>query len=457
MKKCLLAAIIFSLLMIPVFSAYNSWGIPDSSEIRAKLVENWFENDLENIRNNLQEIYINSAGQKFQVRLEEAENTYNIFVSPAAEINVKIISDKETRTQKTEVFPGDNPGSWVLIKDKKTNKPIRIRYYFKPNSEVYIQFSPHNRTAFADMVIFDNYVSRSIPCGVPFELFYKASFEDVLNVTKSILPWNYVITDKSDYQSILQMSAIIKENLPSIMYAPDAMYDENDKVVRITNGKPFEAVVAENQKQNLYLSSAGFIKWIADGLIEPIAGSSLKRDPLIKETVEVKENGYQGVLSTKYNLFFALDWIRNLSRAVISVYTEKNYVYNQADVDVCINPFSGSISEKGIVNNVSFVNDSGYKMEVLKSLLYLLAASEPDTFYFGAIRGTDRSVSPEIKAFNECVAFFPYFDSNGLFNCFVFMNGRAIKLEDFCLLYQDDFVYLTRVRSAEEFYPYSIK
>ena len=122
MKKCLLAAIIFSLLMIPVFSAYNSWGIPDSSEIRAKLVENWFENDLENIRNNLQEIYINSAGQKFQVRLEEAENTYNIFVSPAAEINVKIISDKETRTQKTEVFPGDNPGSWVLIKDKKTNK-----------------------------------------------------------------------------------------------------------------------------------------------------------------------------------------------------------------------------------------------------------------------------------------------------------------------------------------------
>ena len=250
MKKCLLAAIIFSLLMIPVFSAYNSWGIPDSSEIRAKLVENWFENDLENIRNNLQEIYINSAGQKFQVRLEESESTYNIFVSPAAEINVKIISDKETRTQKTEVFPGDNPGSWVLIKDKKTNKPIRIRYYFKPNSEVYIQFSPHNRTAFADMVIFDNYVSRSIPCGVPFELFYKASFEDVLNVTKSILPWNYVTTNKSDYHSILQMSAVIKENLPAIMYAPDAMYDENDKVVRITNGKPFEAVVAENQKQN---------------------------------------------------------------------------------------------------------------------------------------------------------------------------------------------------------------
>jgi len=457
MKKSLLVCFIFALFLLPAFSAYNSWGIPDSSEIRARLLENWFENDLENVRTNLQEIYINSAGQKFQVRLEEAEDTYNIFVSPSAEINVKVISDKEVRTQKTEVYPGDNAGSWVLIKDKKTNHPLRIRYYFKANSEVYIQFTPHNQTAFADMVIFDNYVARGIPCGVPFKNFYKASFEDVLNITKSILPWNYVITDKSDYHSILQMSAVISENLPSILYAPDAMYDEKDALVRISNGKAFEAKLSAEDNENLYLSSAGFVKWIADGLVEPIAGSRLKREPLIKETVQVKENGYQGVLSTKYNLFFALDWIRNLSSAIISVYTEKNYVYNQADVDVCINPFSGSISDAGIVNSVSFVKDTGYKTGVLKSLLYLLAASDPETFYFGAIRGTDRSVSPEIKAFNECLAFFPYFDSNGLFNCFVFINGRAIKLDDFCLLYQDDFVYLTRVRSAEAFYPYSIK
>lgn len=455
MKKKIILGFITALLISPVFAAYNSWGIPDSSEIRGKLVETWFENTLENVRSNYQEIYINKAGEKFQVRLEESDKTFNIFVSPSAENNVKIISDKEMKTEKTEVFPGDNAGSWVLIRDKKTGKPVRIRYYFAANSEVYVQFSPHNNTSFADLVIFDNYVAKGIPCGVPFSNFYKASFEEVLTITKKILPWNFVTTNKSDYHAVQQIGAVIAENLPSILYAHDAMYNDKNELVKVTNGKAFGASNVE--KDTLYLSSAGFMKWIADGLVEPIAGNQLKREPLLTETVQVKENGYQGVFSTKYNLFFGLNWIRNLSSAIISVYTGRNYQYAEAGIDVTINPFSGSISTEGIVNNISFVEDSGYTTSVIKSLMYLLAASDPETFYFGAIRGTDRTVTPEIKAFNECVVFLPFFDSKGLFNCYVFMNGRKISLDDFCMLYKDDFVYLTKVRASEDFYPKSVK
>lgn len=455
MKIKILSILLGLFLLSPLTAAYNSWGIPDSSEIRSELSERWFENSLENVRTNLQEIYINAAGQKFQVRMEENDKTFNIFVSPVAEINVKIYSDKEIRTEKTEVYPGDNPGSWVLIKDKKTGKPLRIRYYFASNSEVYVQFTPHHQTALADMVIFDNYVAKGIPCGVPFATFYKASFQDVLKITDKILPWNFVTENHNDYHSTQQMAAVIAENLPYIINSPDAMYNEKNELIKISNGKPFGS--SNSNENHIYLSSVGFLKWIADGLVEPIAGSQLKREPLIKETVQVKENGYQGVLSTKYNLFFALDWIRNLSSAVVSVYTGKTYFYNEARTDVTINPFTGSISTEGIVNNIAFVEDSGYTTEVLKSLLYLLAATDPETIYFGAIRGTDRTVTPEIKAFNECVAFLPYFDSNDLFKCFVFMNGRAITLEDFCMLYKGDFVYLTKIRGSESFYPYSVK
>lgn len=455
MKKKFLGFILFQIICTSLFAAYNSWGIPDSSEIRNQLIERWFDNTLENVRTNLPEIYTNAAGQKFQVRLEESETTYNIFVSPSAVINVKIYSDKGARTERQEVFPGDNPGSFVLIKDKKTGKPIRIRFYFSSNSEVYIQFTPHNQTALADMIIFDNYVAKGIPSGVPFSLLYKASFEDVLKITEKILPWNYVTINQSDYHSILQMGEIIKENLPSIMLTADAMYDEKNELIRISTGKPFEN--ADIDSSCLYLSSAGFIKWIADGLVEPIAGSQLKREPLLKETVQVKENGYQGVLSKKYDLFFSLNWVRNLSSAVVSVYTGKTYFYNESGADVTVNPFAGSISSTGFVNNVSFIEDSGYKTTVLKSLLYLLAATDPETIYFGAIRETDKTVTPEIKAFNDCVIFLPYFDSNNLFNCFVFINGRAVSLDDFCMIYKDDFVYLTKVRATENFYPCTVK
>ncbi|MBR2107411.1 MAG: hypothetical protein IJ937_09105, partial [Treponema sp.] len=350
MKKASLLLLIL-LFVSPIFAAYNSKSVPDSSEIRKSLVEKWFEAPLSAVRMNLPEIYNNPAGEKFQVRLEESDTTYNIFVSPQKKIKVDVYSDLGKETKEQEVYPGDAPGSWVLIKDKKTEKILRIRYYFLKNSEVFIQFTPRGKTALADLVIFGNYAARGVPTGVPFTTFYSASFDRVMNITKNSLPWNYVDVDPSMYHSVLQMAAVIQERLPNILFAPDAMYDENGELIQIFSGKPYDEIQTDDDR--MMLSSAGFLKWIADGLVEPIAGGRIKREPLLQETVQVKETGLQGSLSQKYNLFFSLDWIRNLASAVISVYTGKTYKFNQSGVDVTINPFASKISSTGVANVVT--------------------------------------------------------------------------------------------------------
>ena len=89
LNRRIFTGLILLLLTVPVFADYNTWGIPDSSEIRKGLKERWFEASLEDVRMNLPEIYDNAAGQKFQVRLEESDTTYMIFVAPCATINVK--------------------------------------------------------------------------------------------------------------------------------------------------------------------------------------------------------------------------------------------------------------------------------------------------------------------------------------------------------------------------------
>ena len=453
MKKilCLITALCVAL---PLFAAYNRLGIPDSSEIRAGLEEAWFTAPLDVIRQNAPEIRANNNGEKFQIRLEENDSTFNVFVSPRALIKVNVYSDKGMYTEEQELYPGDAAGSWVLIRDKRSGKPLRIRYYFLKNSEVFLQFTPQGKIALADLVIFGYYAARGVPTGMPFEKFYSASFEDVMTITETKLPWNYVLTDPQQYDSIKQMIAVIREKLPLITSVPDAMYDENGDLIHISNGKKFEkAEMADVPEGNLLLSSAGFVKWIADGLVEPMSGGLLKRDPLIKETVSVKDNGRQGVLSQKYDLFFSLNWVRNLASAVVSVYSGKTYLFNQSGVDVTVNPFASSITEKGVANTVTFVENSGHTVAVLPSLLYVLAATEPGTMYIAAIRGTDRTVSPEIMAFNDCVVFFPYFQEDGSFACNVFMNGREMSLENFCYYYAEDFVYLTRVKTSERFYP----
>lgn len=451
MKKLFVPFLLILIFPAVAFASYNSLGVPDSAEIRKSIVETWFEAPLSAVRENPPELRKNPAGEEFQVRLEENDTTFNIFVSPHATMNVSVYSDTGVYIQEQDVYPGDAPGSFVLIRDKKTGKPIRARYYFVKNSEVYLQFTPNERTAYADLVIFGNYAARGVPTGMPFSKFLTSPFSEVQQITETKLPWNYVLTDSTLYHSNMQMAAVVREKLPNILCVQDAMYDENNNLVHISTGKEYQTY--ESDKGKTLLSSAGFVKWIADGLVEPLTGGMLKRKPLITETVQVKDIGYQGILSQKYNLFFSLDWIRNLASGVISVYMGKNYMFNESGVDVTINPFASSITDKGVANTVTFVENSGYNVAVLQSLLYVLAATEPGTFYFGAIRGTDRSVSPEVKAFNECVVFFPYFLSDGAFGCSVFMNGRELTLEDFCMLYEDDFVYLTRVKSSEQFFP----
>lgn len=437
--------------VFPLHAEYNRYGVPDSAEIRKDLIETWFEAPLADVRMNRPEVRKNSIGQEFQIRLEESDTTFTIFVSPHASLAVDVYSDRGKKTIIQDVYPGDAEGSWILVRDKLTGNPIRIRWYFSADSDVYVQFSPLKENAYGDFIIFGGYAARQVPSGLPFERFYTASFADITAWTKNTMPWKYAFPRTDLYHSTLQMVNVIREKLPGLVYAEDAMYDENDEPVSVSTGRPRD--IHEEDSDKISLSSAGFIKWIADGIVEPAAGSSLKRAPLIIPTVEYKEDGYQGILARSYSTSFSLDWTRNIAAAVFSVYTGKTYLYPQSGVDVTEEPFSAELSPQGIRNTSGYVKDSGYPASFIKPLMYVLACEHPEECYLAAMRGTDRSHAPEVKAFNECAVLFPYFDSEGRFACTVFRNGAESSVDDFCRFYRDDFIHLVRMRTTEKFFP----
>lgn len=454
MKKIICVFYTLLLTSLSIFCDFNKFGIPDSSKIRSTLNEKWFLAPLENVRENKPEIFYNEIGEEFQVRMEEDDDFFYIFVSPKKEINVTFYTEKKTSVKKQIIYPGDALGSTVLVKDKKNSKPITFRYYFIQNSEIYLQFTPQKKTALIDLVIFGNYAAKGVPSGLSFEYFLQASFNEIYKITENKIPWQFVFHDSQFYNNVKQMIGVIRERLPQMNFTTDSMYNENNELISIFSGKPYDKIESiKKENKNLYLSSAGFQKWIADGLVEPLSGGKIKREPLMFSTVESKSVGLQGILSEKYNINFALDWIRNLASAVISVYTGKTYVYGESGVDVTFVPFSSKTSNFGSERFVSFVENSGYTTSVLKSLLFVLSAIQPDTFYFGAIRQTDRTVTPEVKVFNDCVTFFPYMNADGNFECSVFMNCREMNLDDFCLLFSEDFVYLTKVKASSRFFP----
>ena len=449
-NKFFLFVLLFSLVFSSGYAEYNKDGIPDSSEIRKSLEQTWFYAPLSNVRMNKAEIRTNRIGEKFQVRLEETEKDFAIFVSPHTKMEVDVYTEDGMHTEIQDVYPGDSKGSWVLIKDKKTENPLRIRYYFTNNSEVYVQFFPLKEMAYADFVIYNCYAARSIPTGIPFRKFYTSSFAQVKKWTESKLPWKYdnILTD--DYLEILQMIGVIREKIPELLLTENACYDEEGKPVYISNGKLREIKPEESDK--ITLSGAGFLKWIIDGINEPLTGSYLKLAPLTEETVLYSETGHYGIKSSKFSISFTLDWTRNLAAAISSVRTKHFFTYKDSGVDVNEDFFSSRLTDDGIKASSGYIKDSGYETESLKAILYALSSVNPWTFYLASIRETV-NVSPEIKVFNECAAIFPYFDAEQKFRVAVFKDCAEVDFDSFCSRFSKSTVHLVKVQTAKEFYP----
>lgn len=454
-KGALFAAL--SLFCGPLFADWNSLSIPDSAEIRRQISREWFESSLDVLRGLNSEIRTNQIGVQFQVRLEEQQEVFLTIVAPKSQMKVDVYEAAGVRTATEDSYNMESPGAWILVRSKKDGSPLLSRYYFAKDPGVYVQFRPNKEASLADLVIFENYAARGVPLGVPFEKFYTASFAEIQGLTKGNLPWKNVEPRAGHYDDTLVMIQTIRDSLGNIAYVDDAAYNEEGKPVAIHNGQA--RFVPENFRRSLTLSSAGFVKWICDGLVEPLAGSYLKLGPLVKETVETNPTGSQGVLASRWNANFSLDWTRNLAAAVLSVRSKKTIMYPDSGVDVSIEPFAARWTANGVQSAAGYIKNTGYKIQYLKPLLYVLATLNPQYFYLAAIRQTGKDAKGnEIKVFNDAAAIFPYFDSEGRFKATVFYDGAEYTLQQFCDSFAgmkagDSFAHLTRVKASAKFYP----
>lgn len=455
MKKFLFA-ILTGLFLLPLsFADYNRFNIPDSSEIRAEIKDEWFDQDLEAIQMNNIQVRESVTGEKFQISLEEEDRNFYVYVSPRVPVKIEVHDSKGVKIVEEESYPINAYGTWVYARSKADQRPQFIRLYVSKNTDVFIEFRPHKNVTVADFIIYNSFAVQSVPIGIPFEKLLTASINDIYSLTKKSLPWKYIDTQSLDFTDKQYMISVLDKMQKDIANEDDAMYDEKGKLVSIKDGKP-HAVKEENKDKKLVLSSCGYVKWVVDGIVDPLASSYLKRGPLIEPTVEYSDIGFQKTLNNSFSTYFSLDWTRNLAAAALSVRLKKTYLYKDTGVDVTIEPFTSVFTKQGFVNTAGYITNSGYQPEYIRAVLYVLAVTEPDYFYLAAIRQTDTTQSPEIKVFNDAAVIIPYLDSNGIFKADVFFEGKKYRWNDFeryLIQAKNCFVHLTRVKASKVFYP----
>lgn len=372
---------------------------------------------------------------------------------------------------KTKNLP---QGTWILRRDLATGNPISITIYLRESSDVFIVLHPVTLErirdkSLIDFCIFSAYLRRDVPIGFTFEQLYYTSLSALRDQTKSILPWE-VFEAPLSYSSVEETSTVVAKKMHELVYMDDGAFDENAVPRFIQTGKK------QTKSQIQYASEAaeikagtkirggvdgfGFVKWIVDGIIRPVAGSNTYISAL-KKPSDVPETAFTKPYRKQRELFFGLDWIRNLAAARLSLTMKKTVYPFEAGIDVNIEAFSFSppIPSNSVTVNTAdekkvtkekfagYFKTAGYQIAYLKALLYYLAVTEPNNFYLASINC--ESGEPALRQYNHVAAIFPYFDILGNFTVDVYENMQRVPLETFIKENAGSFIALVRISAPE--------
>ena len=121
----------------------------------------------------------NRTDDYFLVRKEKENGELQIIFAPLVKQPIVLEDAQEKREELIETWPKDAPGAWILFRDEKTGKPLRVRYYIVPDSRVFVEFTPDTEKSYAYFYIFGAAAAYRVPVPVNFEWFYTASLKDV--------------------------------------------------------------------------------------------------------------------------------------------------------------------------------------------------------------------------------------------------------------------------------------
>ena len=437
--KTFFCGIVFILISAgSLFATRGILSIPDSSAVRDQAMEPWLTAPISAVIDRECENVQTDFGQVFQVRAEREGSEVAIVFAPR---------------EGSYDFLGKAPGAWVVYRDYYSGKILRVNVYFQYDSRVYVCLRPDNQPkkpkSEVDLIIHGAYACRGVPLGIPFSEVLKLSFSELFNLTKETVPWNYVKTDYRNYVNNNKMVEKIRRKLPQFEYIEDAAYDEFENPVYISTGEARSGTPGK-----IGINCSGFTKWVVDGITIALSGSATKIEALKQPTIELDGTLYKSQAEEE-EMFRSYDWIRNLSTAAVCAERDKEFPAGTLGVDVQVNPFAGLKSPDGTVRNVGFVPKTGYEINLLKPLLYVLAATEPDMLYLGAVKTCKCKTEdePETWSFHHDVVFLPYFDQAGICHIEVFESGVETSFEEFVEENKGSYIYLCRVKSSDRFQP----
>lgn len=430
---CALFLLLSGSVLFPQEAARPPHGYTETAPVRETLFDSWLSTELAPLLALRDREAIDQYGRTFRVQQGRDEQTGHLAV----------------RIQAADA--AGVQGRWELHRRFSDGLPREIRIYPLDTPHIRVSLvSAHTRPeagrSLLTLMIHGSPVVSQIPVGVSLVRLYTMSLSDIMYMTRAIVPWNLLHPYPDDYASVRSAVETIRSRLGTLVYLEDGAFNHEGKPVYISDGSPQDpagVIMALEPGQKLEdiaggVNCSGFAKWIVDGIIYPVAGSRLFIEPLKKQT-DSPETHFTEPFRERRDVFFALDWTRQLASAVLSLSGRGTVLPAESGTDVTVESFP----QLG-----PHVPSVGYRSEALEPLLYWLAVNEPGHMYLGAV-SRERG-DPPLRQFHHIAVFFPYFTTDGQFSVAVFESAVETPLSLFAFRNADAYIHLVRIRVPEK-------
>lgn len=428
----------------------------ESDSARREIADRWLTAPLDTIRALKNERVVDPYGDIFEVSVTRSNNRIAVTVLPVENPQAALLPARAAPQNSAEVpdtfsgSAGSPPiaGRWTYYRDAATGDPVSIEVYPLEDPSIILTLRPGTGVkSLLDLSIYGLNARKGVPFGMSFSSLLTAPVSSVAALTERTVPWDLVFVDTLRYGNVASGVLKIREGLRTLVYLEDGAFDETGEPVYIKTGAaqdPKAVLNAAEPGRDLTMirggvNCSGFTKWIVDGIIRPTAGSGTFISAL-KRWSSAPETGFTERYRETNDVFFALDWTRNLAAAVVSLDAGYTVFPSDAGIDVTVEPFSGASG---------YETDVGYPVRELMPMLYYLAAKEGGHWYLGALsreRGErGNAVNPLLRYYHHAAAFFPWFDEAGRFHVAVFENAEETPAEVFTERNRDAWIFLTRV------------
>jgi hypothetical protein len=337
-------------------------------------------------------------------------------------------------------------GTFVLTRSVSSGAPLRATVFLRSDPYTYIQFRPlDNNKSLLDALVYDAFVTEALPVALSFERILISRISDVLALSGGRFPRRYYEPESGDYRDTRQLIGKIREKIRGLEFGDDGALNENGEYVYIATG--------EAQQNTRGLNCSGFVKWLIDGLLNPITGKKLAIDPL-KAPFGERGSNFSAAYEESRDPYFGLDWTRNLAAAANSTLKSPSFA-GIDETGVNQTSFATLIVRNGVTSSVrnypGYLGEAGFGFEGIQPLLYTLAIDEPHNIYLAAINTVGGT--PPLRTYFHIAALFPYFDEDGNFRIALFESAEETSFNRFRVRYPAHHVNLSRIPVRLEFEP----